>query len=83
MFVTDLELMMISLITRRMASNRVAVLLAGSGVYDGSEIHEASAALVALSRKDAQVKHISKSSNIWKYFPDFNVCARQRSTTCN
>ena len=29
---------------------RVAVVLAGSGVYDGSEIHEASAVLVALSR---------------------------------
>ena len=39
-----------------MASQRVAVILAGSGVYDGSEIHEASAALVALSRANAQVK---------------------------
>ena len=29
---------------------RVAVVLSGCGVYDGSEIHEASAALVALSR---------------------------------
>ncbi|CBY36452.1 unnamed protein product [Oikopleura dioica] len=38
-----------------MASHRVAVLLAGSGVYDGSEVHEASAALVALSRHDAQI----------------------------
>ena len=50
------RVVMISFITRRMASNRVAVLLAGSGVYDGSEIHEASAALVALSRKEAQVR---------------------------
>ena len=46
---------MLSLTVRRMASHRVAVLLAGSGVYDGSEIHEASAALVALSRHNAQV----------------------------
>ena len=46
---------MISLVTRRMASHRVAVLLAGSGVYDGTEIHEASAALVALSRANAKV----------------------------
>jgi len=38
-----------------MASHRVAVLLAGSGVYDGSEVHEASAALVALSRHNAQI----------------------------
>ena len=38
-----------------MASHRVAVILAGSGVYDGSEVHEASAALVALSRNQAQV----------------------------
>merc|ERR1739848_435383 len=46
---------MLSLTVRRMASQRVAVILAGSGVYDGSEVHEASAALVALSRNSAQV----------------------------
>merc|ERR1712130_213657 len=46
---------MLSLVFRRMASNRVAVLLAGSGVFDGSEVHEASAALVALSRKNAKI----------------------------
>ncbi|XP_032812568.2 putative glutamine amidotransferase-like class 1 domain-containing protein 3B, mitochondrial [Petromyzon marinus] len=34
---------------------RVAVLLAGCGAYDGSEIHEASAALVHLSRAGAEV----------------------------
>ena len=31
---------MLSLVSRRMASNRVAVILAGNGVYDGSEVHE-------------------------------------------
>ncbi|NWI53266.1 GAL3A protein, partial [Calyptomena viridis] len=35
---------------------RVAVLLAGCGVYDGSEIHEASAVLVHLSREGAQAE---------------------------
>ncbi|MEE6470954.1 hypothetical protein FKM82_009125 [Ascaphus truei] len=35
---------------------RVAVVLAGCGVFDGSEIHEASAVLVHLSRRAAQVK---------------------------
>ncbi len=34
---------------------KVAVLLSGCGVYDGSEIHEACAALLALRRLDAQV----------------------------
>ncbi|XP_029348901.1 glutamine amidotransferase-like class 1 domain-containing protein 3A, mitochondrial [Echeneis naucrates] len=34
---------------------RVAVVLAGCGVYDGSEIHEASAVLVHLSRGGAKV----------------------------
>lgn len=34
---------------------RVAVVLAGCGVYDGSEIHEASAVLVHLSREGASV----------------------------
>lgn len=36
-------------------SKRVAVVLAGCGVYDGSEIHEASAILVHLSRGGANV----------------------------
>ncbi|XP_071988268.1 putative glutamine amidotransferase-like class 1 domain-containing protein 3B, mitochondrial [Engystomops pustulosus] len=35
---------------------RVAVVLSGCGVYDGTEIHEASAILVHLSRAGAQVK---------------------------
>uniref|UniRef100_A0A8C3PVB3 Uncharacterized protein n=1 Tax=Chrysolophus pictus TaxID=9089 RepID=A0A8C3PVB3_CHRPC len=35
---------------------RVAVVLAGCGVFDGSEIHEASAVLVHLSRGGAEVK---------------------------
>ncbi|XP_017265612.1 glutamine amidotransferase-like class 1 domain-containing protein 3A, mitochondrial [Kryptolebias marmoratus] len=37
-------------------AKRVAVVLAGCGVYDGSEIHEASAVLVHLSRGGASVK---------------------------
>ncbi|XP_068602186.1 glutamine amidotransferase-like class 1 domain-containing protein 3, mitochondrial isoform X1 [Brachionichthys hirsutus] len=37
------------------AAKRVAVVLAGCGVYDGSEIHEASAVLVHLSRGGASV----------------------------
>ncbi|XP_056145478.1 glutamine amidotransferase-like class 1 domain-containing protein 3, mitochondrial [Lampris incognitus] len=37
-------------------SKRVAVVLAGCGVFDGSEIHEASAVLVHLSRGAATVK---------------------------
>uniref|UniRef100_A0A3Q2XS25 Zgc:162944 n=2 Tax=Hippocampus comes TaxID=109280 RepID=A0A3Q2XS25_HIPCM len=36
-------------------SKRVAVVLAGCGVYDGSEIHEASSILVHLSRGGASV----------------------------
>ncbi|MED6235723.1 Glutamine amidotransferase-like class 1 domain-containing protein 3A, mitochondrial [Ataeniobius toweri] len=37
-------------------AKRVAVVLAGCGVYDGSEIHEASAVLVHLSRGGAAVQ---------------------------
>lgn len=37
---------------------RVAVVLAGCGVYDGSEIHEASALLVHLSRGGASVSSL-------------------------
>ncbi|XP_048350248.1 glutamine amidotransferase-like class 1 domain-containing protein 3, mitochondrial [Sphaerodactylus townsendi] len=35
---------------------RVALVLAGCGVFDGSEVHEASAVLVHLSRAGAEVK---------------------------
>lgn len=38
-------------------AKRVAVVLAGCGVFDGSEIHEASAALVHLSRNGASVSY--------------------------
>ncbi|XP_069552825.1 glutamine amidotransferase-like class 1 domain-containing protein 3, mitochondrial [Brachyistius frenatus] len=37
-------------------AKRVAVILSGCGVYDGTEIHEASAILVHLSRAGAKVK---------------------------
>ncbi|NWW68976.1 GAL3B protein, partial [Ifrita kowaldi] len=37
-------------------AKRVAVVLAGCGVFDGSEIHEASAVLVHLSREGAQAE---------------------------
>ncbi|XP_030642681.1 glutamine amidotransferase-like class 1 domain-containing protein 3A, mitochondrial isoform X1 [Chanos chanos] len=40
---------------------RVAVVLAGCGVFDGSEIHEASAVLVHLSRQGADVKIFAPS----------------------
>ena len=33
--------------------NKVAVILSGSGVYDGSEIHEAAACFAALTRHGA------------------------------
>lgn len=46
---------------------RVAVVLAGCGVYDGSEIHEASAVLVHLSRGGASVSlvHRCDSRSVW------------------
>ena len=70
---------MLSLTVRRMASShRVAVLLAGSGVYDGSEIHEASAALVALSRHNAQVLLALRSS--FSIILDLLLCSRQATT---
>lgn len=37
-------------------AKRVAVVLSGCGVYDGTEIHEASAVLVHLSRAGAKVR---------------------------
>ena len=58
---------MISLLSRRMASNRVAVLFAGCGVYDGTEVHEASATLAALGRNKAQVRTYSLMYIIIKF----------------
>ncbi len=43
---------------------RVAVVLAGCGVYDGSEIHEASAVLVHLSRGGASVSLIGMDPQV-------------------
>lgn len=49
-------------------SKRVAVILAGCGVYDGTEIHEASALLVHLSRAGAKVKQAPHlNTNHMKY----------------
>ncbi|EDQ87913.1 uncharacterized protein MONBRDRAFT_33173 [Monosiga brevicollis MX1] len=39
-----------------LAAPRVALVLSGSGVYDGTEVHEASAAMGALSRQGADYK---------------------------
>lgn len=64
---------------------RVAVVLAGCGVYDGSEIHEASAILVHLSRGGASV------SSIWLIFDpqvrhhfedEVCACSGKRSVSC-
>lgn len=41
-------------ITGKMVKN-VAVILSGCGVYDGTEVHEASAVMVHLSRAGAKV----------------------------
>lgn len=41
---------------QRLRGARVAVVLSGCGVYDGTEIHEASAILVHLSRGEANVQ---------------------------
>lgn len=42
---------------------RVAVLLSGCGVYDGTEVHEASAVLVHLSRAGAKVQMFAPDSD--------------------
>ncbi|KAM8732732.1 glutamine amidotransferase-like class 1 domain-containing protein 3, mitochondrial [Acanthopagrus schlegelii] len=42
---------------------RVAVILAGCGVYDGTEIHEASAVLVHLSRAEAKVQMFAPNAD--------------------
>lgn len=48
---------------------RVAVILSGCGVYDGTEIHEASAVLVHLSRAGAKVRDFSSFHFIGKEHP--------------
>lgn len=47
-------------------AKRVAVILSGCGVYDGTEVHEASAVLVHLSRAGAKVKHANKATQSLK-----------------
>ena len=36
-------------------TDKIALILSGSGVYDGTEVHEASAACVAISRAGKEV----------------------------
>ena len=43
------------LLSTRGMSTKVAVVLSGCGVYDGSEVHESSAVLTHLSRHGAEV----------------------------
>ena len=38
---------------------KIAVVLSGCGVYDGSEIHETAAAMAALTRAGAEVSILS------------------------
>ncbi|KAM9470834.1 glutamine amidotransferase-like class 1 domain-containing protein 3, mitochondrial [Clarias gariepinus] len=45
-------------------AKRVAVILAGCGVYDGTEIHEASAILVHLSRAGAKVQMFAPNAEM-------------------
>jgi len=48
-------LRMAQLSTSSITNAKIAVILSGCGVYDGTEVHEASAALAALSRAGAEV----------------------------
>jgi len=41
--------------TSNLINSKIAVVLSGCGVYDGTEVHEAAAALAALSRAGAEV----------------------------
>lgn len=49
--------------TTSVSQAKVAVILSGCGVYDGSEIHEASACLVHLSRHNAEVAMFAPDRN--------------------
>jgi len=42
--------------TTSFLNSKIAVVLSGCGVYDGTEVHEAAAALAALSRAGAEVE---------------------------
>lgn len=57
----DIQALVVFFFSGAMAK-RVAVILAGCGVYDGTEIHEASAILVHLSRAGAKVKQDSHAN---------------------
>lgn len=52
-----------ALSTTSAAQTKVALVLSGCGVYDGSEIHEASACLVHLSRGKAEVAMFAPDEN--------------------
>ena len=43
-------------------SKRVAIVLSGCGVFDGSEIHEAVSILIALDKRKAQITYLRPTS---------------------
>ncbi|XP_024918655.1 ES1 protein homolog, mitochondrial isoform X1 [Cynoglossus semilaevis] len=49
--------------TSEVMAKRVAVILSGCGVYDGTEVHEASAVLVHLSRAGAKVQMFAPNAD--------------------
>ena len=46
-----------------MAQKKIGVILAGSGVYDGAEIHEAVATLAALEKHNLEAKILAPNIN--------------------
>ncbi len=46
-----------------MASKKIAVILSGCGVYDGSEIHESTLTLLAIDKNDAQYQCFAPNIN--------------------
>lgn len=64
-------------------AKRVAVILSGCGVYDGTEVHEASAVLVHLSRAGAKVTQQSSSTLLLCIYSSSTSQTSQSLTRCS
>ena len=60
-------------------SDKIAVILSGCGVYDGSEVHEASAACSAISRAGKKAGLYAPDKD--QYHMDNHVTAEDDLTT--
>ena len=74
-YLPTLQPMLLRSILIRGMSTKVAVILSGCGVYDGTEVHESCAVLTHLSRHGAEVSIFAPDKVFVRYLMVFGLNA--------